>query len=85
MYAGLSALTFFLMLFLQQLAGWTPVRSGLSLLPVTIVLFVFSPRVGRLSERFGPRVFMGAGPLVAGAALVPLAWSSPRLSYWMEL
>lgn len=84
-YAGLSTLTFFLVLFLQQLAGYSALRSGLALLPITIVMFVLSPRVGRLSMRFGPRLFMGVGPLVAGGALFWLTQMSPSFSYWAEL
>ena len=84
-YAGLSTLTFFLVLFVQQLAGYSALKSGLALLPVTIVMFVLSPRVGRLSMRHGPRWFMGAGPLVAGLALLGLLRLKPGFSYWWEL
>jgi EmrB/QacA subfamily drug resistance transporter len=84
-YAGLSTLTFFLVLFIQQLAGYSALRSGIALLPITIVMFALSPRVGRLSMRFGPRLFMGAGPFVAAAALVFLVRLSPGFSYWWEL
>ena len=84
-YAGLSTLTFFLVLFLQQLAGYSALRSGLALVPITAVMFVLSPRVGRLSMRFGPRLFMGVGPLVAGAGLVWLTRLSEHFSYWAEL
>ena len=35
MYGGLSVLFFFLVLFLQQVAGYSPLRSGLSTLPTT--------------------------------------------------
>ena len=84
-YGGFSALSFFLMLFLQQLAGWSPFRSGLSLLPATIVLFLASRHVGRLSARFGPRLFMGVGPLLAGASLLPLVRLHEGLSYWADL
>lgn len=84
-YAGLSTLTFFLVLFVQQLAGYTALKSGLALLPITIVMFLLSPRVGRLSMRLGPRLFMGAGPLVAGAALVFLVRLKPGFDYWTEL
>ncbi len=35
MYAGLSILFFFLVLFLQQIGGYTPLQSGLATLPVT--------------------------------------------------
>ena len=46
-------------------------KSGLALLPITVVMFFLSPRVGRLSMRFGPRLFMGVGPLVAAVSLLP--------------
>jgi EmrB/QacA subfamily drug resistance transporter len=84
-YAGLSTLTFFLVLFLQQLDGYTALRSGFALLPITIVMFLLSPRVGRLSMRYGPRLFMGLGPIVAAAALIPMSRLSPGFSYWAEL
>ena len=84
-YAGLSTLTFFLVLFLQQLSGYSALRSGLALLPITIVMFVLSPRVGRLSMRYGPRWFMGLGPLVAGVAVLGAVHLKPGFSYWWEL
>ena len=62
MYAGLAILFFFLVLFLQQIGGYSPLKSGLATLPVTIVMFVLSRRFGALADRFGPRFFMGAGP-----------------------
>jgi EmrB/QacA subfamily drug resistance transporter len=84
-YAGLSTLTFFLVLFVQQLSGYSALKSGLALLPITIVMFVLSPRVGRLSMRLGPRFFMGVGPLIAGAALAALVRLHPGFDYWSEL
>jgi EmrB/QacA subfamily drug resistance transporter len=84
-YAGLSTLTFFLVLFVQQLAGYSALKSGLALLPITIVMFALSPRVGRLSMRLGPRFFMGVGPLIAAAALLALVRLKPGFSYWIEL
>jgi EmrB/QacA subfamily drug resistance transporter len=84
-YAGLSTLTFFLVLFLQQLAGYTALKSGLALVPITAVMFVLSPRVGRLSMRYGPRAFMGIGPLIAAASLIGLVRLKPGFSYWLEL
>ncbi len=84
-YAGLATLTFFLVLFLQQLAGYTALRSGLALLPITVVMFFLSPRVGRLSMRHGPRWFMGVGPFVAGVGLIGVIRLQPGFSYWWEL
>jgi EmrB/QacA subfamily drug resistance transporter len=84
-YAALSTLTFFLVLFLQQLAGYSPLESGVVLVPITIVMFLLSPRVGRLSMRYGPRWFMGIGPLVAALGLLPLARLTPQFDYWSSL
>ena len=84
-YAGLSTLTFFLVLFVQQLAGYSALESGLALLPITAVMFTLSPRVGRLSMRLGPRAFMGAGPLVAAAGVLGLVRLRPGFSYWSGL
>jgi EmrB/QacA subfamily drug resistance transporter len=80
-YAGLSSLFFFLTIFLQQVAGWSPLESGLAGLPVTVLLFVLSRFTGRLSARFGPRVFMGAGPLVAAVGVLLLTRLDTDVSY----
>jgi EmrB/QacA subfamily drug resistance transporter len=70
MYAGLSILFLFLVLFLQQIGGYSPLKSGLATLPVSIVMFAFSRRFGALADRFGPRLFMGVGPLVCAVGLL---------------
>ena len=84
-YAALSTLTFFLVIFLQQLAGYSPRDSGLATVPISLVMFVLSPRVARLSMRVGPRLFMGVGPLIAAAAIAWLRELSPGFDYWTEL
>ncbi len=69
MYAGLSINLFTLGLFLQQVAGYTPVQAGLATVPTTLVMFVLSKRMGALADRLGPRRFMGFGPIVAAVGL----------------
>jgi EmrB/QacA subfamily drug resistance transporter len=71
-YAGLSTLFFFLVLFLQQVAGFSPLKSGLATLPTTLIMFVLSRRFGALADRYGPRLFMGLGPILAGVGLLLL-------------
>jgi len=68
-----------------HLLSWTDGVPGWALLPITVVMFLLSPRVGRLSMRFGPRLFMGVGPLLAGVSLVWLTQLDPGFSYWTEL
>ena len=84
-YAGLATLTFFLVLYLQQIVGYSALKSGFALLPITVVMFFLSPRVGRLSMRLGPRLFMGVGPLIAGVALLTFVRLGHEVDYWTEL
>ena len=69
-YAGLGAASFFIAIFLQQIAGYSALEAGLALLPITLVLVTMSRRFGALSARVGPRLLMSAGPLVGGAGLL---------------
>jgi EmrB/QacA subfamily drug resistance transporter len=85
MYAGLSILFFFLTLFLQQVAGYSPLKSGLATLPATIVMFVLSRRFGALADRYGPRIFMGGGPLLAAVGLVLLERVGLHVDYVSEV
>ncbi|MGP8241924.1 MAG: MFS transporter [Solirubrobacteraceae bacterium] len=81
MYAGLAVLFFFLVLFLQQVGGYTPLQSGLATLPVTLVMFAASRRFGALADRYGPRLFMGLGPLVAAVGLLLFQRVSVHVDY----
>jgi EmrB/QacA subfamily drug resistance transporter len=71
-YAGLSGAIFYLVLFLQETAGYSALEAGLSLTPVTVLTFFLSSRFGALADRIGPRLLMGVGPVIAGAGLLML-------------
>ena len=70
MYAGLGLLSFFLTVFLQQIAGYSALNAGLSFVPVTIIAFALSGRFGGLADRLGPRLFMSVGPIIAGTGML---------------
>jgi EmrB/QacA subfamily drug resistance transporter len=72
MYAGLAILFFFLTIFLQEVAGYTALESGLATLPVTLTMFALSRRFGALADRHGPRLFMAAGPVIASFGILLL-------------
>jgi EmrB/QacA subfamily drug resistance transporter len=85
MYGGLGVTFFFLVLFLQQVAGYDALEAGFALTPSTIVMFTLSRRVGRLADRFGPRLFMGLGPLVASLGLVLMLRLDAHVDYVTDL
>ncbi len=69
-YSGLIGGLFFLGLYLQQVVGYTPVEAGLATTPISLILFLLSPRFGRITSGTGPRLPMTAGPIVAGFGLL---------------
>ena len=85
MYAGLGLLFFFLVLFLQQVAGYSALEAGTTTIPVTLVLFALSARFGALADRHGPRFFMGVGPLVAAVGLAFFLGVDADVDYLTDL
>lgn len=71
-YGALGALMFFLVLQLQVVAGYSPLAAGLATVPFTVLMLIFSPRVGALMNRTGPRLLMAVGPAVAAVGVVLL-------------
>jgi EmrB/QacA subfamily drug resistance transporter len=70
-YGALGAVSLFVVLQLQA-AGWSALAAGLSGLPITISLMLFSSRAAALSARIGPRIPMTVGPLVCAAGALLL-------------
>lgn len=48
-------------------------------------MFALSSRFGALADRLGPRVFMGGGPLVAGAGMLMLLTFGVHVDYLTEV
>ncbi|MDQ6841337.1 MAG: DHA2 family efflux MFS transporter permease subunit [Actinomycetota bacterium] len=85
MYGGLSVTFFLLPLYLQEVAGYRALQAGLALMPSTVVMFLLSKRMGRLADRFGPRLFMGLGPLTAAIGLALMQRLHAHLNYFTDL
>jgi EmrB/QacA subfamily drug resistance transporter len=75
-YGALGGALFLLPVELQLVSGYSPLESGLAIIPVTAIMFLFSARSGQLSARIGPRIQMTVGPVVVGAGLVLLERAS---------
>jgi EmrB/QacA subfamily drug resistance transporter len=85
MYGGLGAMFFFLTLFLQEVAGFTALEAGVATVPTTLVMFTLSRRFGALADRFGPRYFMGLGPLVSAVGIALMLRLGEDVDYWTDL
>jgi EmrB/QacA subfamily drug resistance transporter len=85
MYGGLSAVFFMLVLFLQEVAGYSALGAGFATLPTTIVTFLLAKRMGRLADRYGPRLFMGLGPLTAAAGIALMLRLGAHVNYLTDL
>src|SRR5437588_629703 len=85
MYGGLGITFFLLVLFLQEVAGYSALKAGFALLPSTIVMFLLSKRIGRLADRVGPRLFMGLGPLTAAVGMALMLGLGAHVAYLTDL
>jgi MFS transporter, DHA2 family, multidrug resistance protein len=64
---------FLLPLFMQELLGYPATKSGLVLMPRSLVMLVFMPVVGALYNRLGPKPMIGSGLLIAGFAPIMMS------------
>jgi EmrB/QacA subfamily drug resistance transporter len=60
-YAATFAVTFLVSLFLQYIKGLPPQAAGTILVAQPVVMAIFSPLAGRLSDRIEPRLISSAG------------------------
>jgi len=76
---------FFLTQFVQNILGFSPLQAGIAFLPITAGIIVTSQVVARLIGRFGPRVFITAGPLIVAGGLLWLSRINDQTSYFPGL
>ncbi len=84
-YGALGVVFLLLVLQLQTVAGFTPLAAGTALLPLTVVMLLFSARVGALAGRIGPRLPMTVGPLVSACGLLLLLRVGPGATWLTEV
>jgi EmrB/QacA subfamily drug resistance transporter len=70
---------------LIEAGGYSPVEAGLSLLPLSILLGLGSPLMGKLAVRIGPRLPVSIGPLVVGIGLLLATRIASDQDYWTHV
>lgn len=73
-YSATFAISFLLSLYLQYIKGFTPRTAGLILIAQPVIMALFSPLAGRLSDQLEPRVVASLGMGLCAAGLFAFAW-----------
>jgi EmrB/QacA subfamily drug resistance transporter len=84
-YGALGGSLFLMPIQLQRVVGYSPLASGVALVPITVVLLLLSARAGRLAARIGPRLPMTLGPLLVAAGFALFTRIGPGASYLVDI
>ncbi|MYW04879.1 MFS transporter, partial [Streptomyces sp. SID3343] len=74
MGATMTAALFFVSLYLQQILGYSALRAGTAMLPMTVALIAGGLAARKLISTFGPRPLLVSGSLTTTVGLLVLAW-----------
>ena len=72
-YSATFSVTFLTSLFLQYIKGLSPGDSGMVLMSQPIIMALFSPVAGRLSDRIEPRIIASIGMAITASGLMLLS------------
>ena len=83
LYFAIGGALYFLPFGLIRLGGYSATQAGAALLPLALIMGFGASFAGALSDRFGPRLSLTAGPLIAACGLALLAFADLGKSYWL--
>ena len=81
LYAALGGLFYFLPFVLIRVDRYSATRAGLALLPFVVLMVLLSRKSGALTYRFGAKLLLTAGPLLAAGGFLLFVWL-PGSEYW---
>ena len=85
LYSALGGILFFLPFNLIQVQGYTATSAGAALVPFVLTMFVLSRPASGLIDRFGAKLPLVAGPLIAGIGFWLFSFAPVNSeSYWTD-
>jgi EmrB/QacA subfamily drug resistance transporter len=82
LYFALGGVLYYLPFGLIRLGGYSATQAGAALLPFALIMGFGASFAGKLSDRFGPRLSLAIGPMIAAYGLALLAFADFGKSYW---
>ncbi|GGV90551.1 MFS transporter [Streptomyces massasporeus] len=82
-FFALMGVTFFAVFYTQSVRGYSPLQTGLLMLPLAAAQLIFAPRARLVVDRFGNRVTTTAGMVVIAAMLVAFATLDADTPIWI--
>ena len=82
-YTATSAIVFFLSLYLQKIQGLPPREAGAVIIAQPVMMAIFSPVVGRLSDRIQPRYFATLGMAMCSIGLFAMSFFTSSTPLWI--
>ncbi|WP_141991272.1 MFS transporter [Rhodoglobus vestalii] len=84
-YGAMALGGFIVVVYLQEVAGYSATLAGLAFLPSSIGIILLSSFFGRLSGTYGPRLFMTVGPLLGGIGYLTFLTMQESVNYFTQV
>lgn len=85
MASGLFSVFFFTTLYLQEILGYTPIKTGVSFLVVPFAIAIAATNVPRLIQKIGYKPILMVAPLIVASGLFWVSHIPVNGSYWHDV